>query len=257
MFLHVQTTDGRMSGFAKSQCAYYFPHRSGTTWVEFGHFHERVVILAEVDQRWFLGPVEVSDEKPGRVDAPGSTRQASVPHRPSPQPPSSTERRPDKRQVPCPFMSTSERIVGLFKPIGIFREITPENAARWLYRHLGHVPSRAEHALANAADEWGADPGLPEDEPTEEPSGSEEPPPAAPDVPNELPDLVTLDQAAAAVCRSKRTLEHYKTKGTLPDPAIEGAGGRPSHWRWGDLRPWLEETFGVPLPQTFPRNRKS
>ena len=50
-----------------------------------------------------------------------------------------------------------------------------------------------------------------------------EPPSPAPD---ELPDLVTLNQAAGMVHRDKRTLERYKTKGELPAPAVEGGGGR-------------------------------
>jgi hypothetical protein len=41
-------------------------------------------------------------------------------------------------------------------------------------------------------------------------------------------DLVTLDQAAAIVHRSKRTLERQKTKGGLPAPVIEGGVGTPT-----------------------------
>ncbi len=39
-------------------------------------------------------------------------------------------------------------------------------------------------------------------------------------------DLVTLDQAAGMVHKSKRTLEREKTKGTLPPPSVEGGGGK-------------------------------
>ena len=46
------------------------------------------------------------------------------------------------------------------------------------------------------------------------------------------PDLVTLDQAAATVHRAKRTLERYKTNGTLPDAVVEGGGGKFSLWDW-------------------------
>ena len=45
---------------------------------------------------------------------------------------------------------------------------------------------------------------------------------------DEQADLVTLDQAAAMVHRSKRTLERHKTKGTLPDPAVQGGAGGPT-----------------------------
>ena len=74
--------------------------------------------------------------------------------------------------------------------------------------------------------------------------------------PTDFQDLVTLDQAAAAVHRTKRTLEHYKTKGTLPAPTVEGGGGKPDLWDWKILRPWLEETFRITLPETYPANRK-
>ena len=69
-----------------------------------------------------------------------------------------------------------------------------------------------------------------------------------------LPDLVSLDQAAAAVHRGKRTLERRKTEGTLPPPASEGGGGKPDLWDWSTLRPWLEKEFGINLPQRFPGN---
>jgi hypothetical protein len=69
-----------------------------------------------------------------------------------------------------------------------------------------------------------------------------------------LPDLVTLDQAAAAVHRRKRTLERCKTKGTLPEPDVEGGGGKPALYDWKIMRPWLTKTFGVKLPERFPDN---
>jgi hypothetical protein len=72
-----------------------------------------------------------------------------------------------------------------------------------------------------------------------------------PEAPAELPDLVTLDKAAAAVHRSKRTLERYKTKGTLPEPTIEGGGGKPALYDWKTLRPWLVKEFGVMLPERY------
>jgi hypothetical protein len=69
-----------------------------------------------------------------------------------------------------------------------------------------------------------------------------------------LPDRVTLDQSAAVVNRSKRTLEHYKRK-SLPPPTVEGGGGKPDLWDWQTIRPWLEATFNVRLPETYPGNR--
>jgi len=81
------------------------------------------------------------------------------------------------------------------------------------------------------------------------------PSPSGADAPHTLPDLVTLDQAAASVSRKKRTLERRKTKGTLPPPYVEGGGGKPALWNWSVLRPWLTEEFGVRLPERFPANR--
>jgi hypothetical protein len=77
----------------------------------------------------------------------------------------------------------------------------------------------------------------------------------SPKDPVELPDLVTLDQAAAAVHKSKRTLERRKTKGTLPDPIVEGGGGQSALYDWNLMGPWLTETFGVKLPEKFFANR--
>jgi hypothetical protein len=72
-----------------------------------------------------------------------------------------------------------------------------------------------------------------------------------PVVPAELLDLVTLDQAAAAVHRKKRTLERRKTRGMLPPPTVEGGGGKPDLWHWSEIRPWLQKEFGVILPERF------
>jgi hypothetical protein len=66
------------------------------------------------------------------------------------------------------------------------------------------------------------------------------------------PQCVTLDQAAAIVNRTKRTLEKYLDR--MPAPFIRGGGGKPSLWRWDDIRPWLEKQFVPDLPRRFPRN---
>jgi hypothetical protein len=73
----------------------------------------------------------------------------------------------------------------------------------------------------------------------------------------ELPDLVTLDQAASLVHKTKRALEYYKTKGSLPAPYTEGSGGKAALYDWRTLRPWLTDQFGMPLPEKFPRLKKS
>lgn len=62
--------------------------------------------------------------------------------------------------------------------------------------------------------------------------------------------LVTLDQMAAIVNLSKRSMERHR-KG-MPPPRVRGAGGRPSRWAWSDVRPWLERQFGRTLPECFP-----
>jgi hypothetical protein len=74
------------------------------------------------------------------------------------------------------------------------------------------------------------------------------------------PDLVTLDQAAGMVHRKKRGLEYYKKhpKKPLPRPTVKGGVGQFDQWEWGVIRPWLVETFNMPmLPPSFPGNRKS
>jgi hypothetical protein len=68
---------------------------------------------------------------------------------------------------------------------------------------------------------------------------------------------VTLDQAAALVNRSKKTLYRYLNKpgSSMPQPDVEGLGGKAHEWRWSILRPWLEQEFGKKLPEKFPSRR--
>ncbi|MGO8897406.1 MAG: hypothetical protein ACLQU5_03545, partial [Isosphaeraceae bacterium] len=82
--------------------------------------------------------------------------------------------------------------------------------------------------------------------PTDAPrlDGRNEPPKA----PAELPDLVTLDQAAALVNRQPNGLSHYRKKG-MPKPQIHGRKGKPNEYLWSEMRPWLEETFGRKIPE--------
>lgn len=65
--------------------------------------------------------------------------------------------------------------------------------------------------------------------------------------------LVTLQQAAAMVSRSKKTLERRKKN--MPIPKVSGGGGKPDEWEWSELRPWLEKEFERKLPERFPADR--
>lgn len=67
--------------------------------------------------------------------------------------------------------------------------------------------------------------------------------------------LVTLDQAAGLVNKSKRTLEHYLRDGKLPTPDLPGGGGKAHRWYWSKLRPALQEHFRPDLPERFPSSR--
>lgn len=69
-------------------------------------------------------------------------------------------------------------------------------------------------------------------------------------------DRITLDQAAALVHKSKRTLERLKTKGELPPPSIEGGGGRADYWDWPAIRPVLMAQFHIRLPENCPGGRR-
>jgi hypothetical protein len=66
----------------------------------------------------------------------------------------------------------------------------------------------------------------------------------------ELEQYVTLDQMAAIVGRSKPTLRRYVKQ--APKPTFRGRRGQAGEWRWSDVRPWLEATFGRKLPERFP-----
>jgi hypothetical protein len=64
------------------------------------------------------------------------------------------------------------------------------------------------------------------------------------------PQWVTLNQMAAVVHRSKRTLERFRRH--MPAPRVLGRRGRPHLWDWPEVRPWLEATFGLQLPERYP-----
>jgi hypothetical protein len=88
--------------------------------------------------------------------------------------------------------------------------------------------------------------------PSEQPSATQNDLAKAPS--EEDPQHVTLDQAAAIVHRSKRTLEKHMTreKNPLPAPDTRGVGGHANEWVWATLRPWLEREYCKPLPEHFP-----
>lgn len=60
---------------------------------------------------------------------------------------------------------------------------------------------------------------------------------------------VTMDQMAAVVNKSKRTLERWP----LPPPDVKGGNGRANEWIWSKVRSVLEDCSGRSLPERFPR----
>jgi hypothetical protein len=68
---------------------------------------------------------------------------------------------------------------------------------------------------------------------------------------DDSPVLVTLDQIAATVHTSKRTLERLKKE--MPPPAFKPVKrGIAAKWLWSQVRPWLEKRFGPKLPIKYP-----
>ncbi len=73
---------------------------------------------------------------------------------------------------------------------------------------------------------------------------------------DEVHQYVTLDQLAAIIGRSKRTLERWQREKTgFPMPDIEGGGGKAHEWRWDRVRPWLIKEAKRDLPERFPADR--
>jgi hypothetical protein len=81
-------------------------------------------------------------------------------------------------------------------------------------------------------------------------------PPELTPPPTEVPDLVTLDQAAAVVRKKKRTLERFKTSGELPAPVGKSTEEGADMWDWKVLRPWLENQYRMRLPERYPHLQK-
>jgi hypothetical protein len=65
---------------------------------------------------------------------------------------------------------------------------------------------------------------------------------------SELPELVTLDQAAALVNRTANGLRHYRRQG-MPEPFVRGTKGKPNEYLWSEMRRWLEDTFDRKVPE--------
>jgi hypothetical protein len=63
----------------------------------------------------------------------------------------------------------------------------------------------------------------------------------------EIPDYVTLTQAAGAFKKTKGAL--VKHKKTLPPPItkVEPGSGHADLWEWSTLRIWGSKTYGIPL----------
>lgn len=85
-------------------------------------------------------------------------------------------------------------------------------------------------------------------------AGAATTPEDADSAPVEAPQYVTLIQMASLVNKTKATLERRKGRPTnpLPDPDIEGGGGRADEWIYHRVRPWLEREFNRQLPERFP-----
>jgi hypothetical protein len=61
-----------------------------------------------------------------------------------------------------------------------------------------------------------------------------------------------MDQAAALVSRSKKTLERELSEEKMPAPDVEGGGGKPHEWLYAKLKPWLEQNYSRILPDRPP-----
>jgi hypothetical protein len=68
-------------------------------------------------------------------------------------------------------------------------------------------------------------------------------------------DLVDLDQMAAMVRLKKRSLE--RRAAAMPAPRRKGTRGQRSLWAWREVRPWLEATFGLLMPEEYPGARRA
>jgi len=142
-----------------------------------------------------------------------------------------------------PTQPTRDRNRPALPASGLLGQISPRNEP---------TGPAAPGTEADREPEQEAPAGVPEEPPSRPAApGAVTPPGRQPanEAPSELPDLVTLDQAAALVNRSVRTLERYKKRG-LPKPLVRGGGGRPHEYSLPEMRSWLETTFDRPIPVT-------
>ena len=57
---------------------------------------------------------------------------------------------------------------------------------------------------------------------------------------------VVTEKSSAAYQTRKET--------PVPQPDVEGGGGRKDEWKWSTMRPWLEKTFKRDLSFVNPKN---
>lgn len=66
------------------------------------------------------------------------------------------------------------------------------------------------------------------------------------------PQYVTRDQIAALCGKSKKTVDRWVKKETIPLADIEGGGGKSDEWIWANVRPKLMEVSKRILPERYP-----
>jgi hypothetical protein len=69
----------------------------------------------------------------------------------------------------------------------------------------------------------------------------------------EIPQYVTMDQLAL-ICgfRGKKTIERWLKDKKIPQPDIDGGGGKPHRWIWSKVRGPLAQISGRVLPRIYP-----
>jgi hypothetical protein len=68
----------------------------------------------------------------------------------------------------------------------------------------------------------------------------------------DAPQYVTLDQVAAYLQCSKKTLRKVLKQPGAPTPDVKGGGGKAHKWHWDRIQPWLAKHFSRRLPEHFP-----
>ena len=67
-----------------------------------------------------------------------------------------------------------------------------------------------------------------------------------------LPQLVSLQDMATLVRKSKSTLERHKCQLPAPKVKVKPGSGKADLWDWAEVRPALESIFARLLPQRYP-----